>query len=399
MYLKTNIVVTLACLGLCHLASAQLIQSITYKGLKNTKELYLQQFVTSKEGESLDSLMLWKDKQRLTNLEVFSNVDFEVTESNGDYAVEFICTELRTLLPIFSFGGIEENFWVQAGFSEVNLGGFGNKLTTYYQYYDRSSYAAHLSFDRIKQSDWGVNVNLIHWSTLEPLFFGADEVEYEYTNNTIGASAIRHLNFTDRIEIGGAFFTERFARYTEGTFDGAPDLVDKAKLLGKTTLVWNRVNYHFFYLDGWHNQLNIQTVQSLDNDPAFYIFFNDFKYLRQVGHQGNFASRLRLGLSSNEESPFAPFVLDSYLNIRGIGNRVDRGTGAIILNLEYRQTLREGENTAIQGVLFSDMGSWRNPGGDFSDFSKTDNLVLFAGGGLRFIHKKIYNAIFRIDYV
>ena len=105
-----------------------------------------------------------------------------------------------------------------------------------------------------------------------------------------------------------------------------------------------------------------------------------------------------MGLSSNHESPFAPFVLDSYLNIRGIGNRVDRGTGALILNMEYRHSLLEKERIAIQGVVFSDTGSWRNPGGNLDDFSNPDNFVLFAGGGLRFIHKKIYNAILRVDY-
>ncbi len=104
------------------------------------------------------------------------------------------------------------------------------------------------------------------------------------------------------------------------------------------------------------------------------------------------------GLSSNQESPFAPFVLDSYLNIRGVGNRVDRGTGAIILNAEYRYSLLEKDRIAIQGILFSDTGSWRNPGGNFSGFTDSNNFVLFAGGGLRFIHKKIYNAILRIDY-
>ena len=169
-------------------------------------------------------------------------------------------------------------------------------------------------------------------------------------------------------------------------------------MLGKLTFVWNRVNYHFHHLSGLHNQLNIQTVQSISNDPAFYIAFNDTKKFWRSGTKGNFAARLRLGLSSYEESPFAPFVLDSYLNIRGVGNRVDRGTGAIILNAEYRHTFYDKKQATVQGVLFSDSGSWRNPGGGFDDFSRQDNIVWFAGGGLRFIHKKIYNAIFRIDY-
>jgi hypothetical protein len=53
---------------------------------------------------------------------------------------------------------------------------------------------------------------------------------------------------------------------------------------------------------------------------------------------------------------------------------------------------------ALQGVIFSDSGSWRNPGGNLSDFTDAENFVLFAGTGIRIIHKKIYNAVFRIDY-
>jgi len=48
--------------------------------------------------------------------------------------------------------------------------------------------------------------------------------------------------------------------------------------------------------------------------------------------------------------------------------------------------------------VFIDAGSWRQPGGDFSDFGKSENIRVYPGLGLRFIHKKIYNAIFRIDY-
>ncbi|MEO9869328.1 POTRA domain-containing protein [Ekhidna sp.] len=385
-------------LSIASISYSQEIEAIRFEGLKKTKPSYISQFISIQKGDPLDSTEIIEVKQRLANLEMFSDVQFEVQELNQGVELVYVFQELYTLLPIFSFGGIEENFWVQVGASEANLGGKGNKLTAYYQYYDRNSFATHLTFDRIRQSQWGANVNLIKWSTLEPLFFSGQTVEYEYDNYTLGANVIRYLNFTDRIEFGGAFFTEDYRKFTEGDFEGAPEKVTKNKLLGKATFIWNRVNYHFFYLDGLHNQLNIQTVQSLDNDPAFYIAFNDVKYFKRSGKRGNLATRLRLGLSTNEESPFAPFVLDSYLNIRGVGNRVDRGTGAIIWNTEYRRTLRDREKIAVQGVLFSDLGSWRNPGGNFSDFAESQNFVLFAGGGFRLIHKKIYNAILRVDY-
>jgi len=48
--------------------------------------------------------------------------------------------------------------------------------------------------------------------------------------------------------------------------------------------------------------------------------------------------------------------------------------------------------------VFIDAGSWRQPGGDLSDFGKSENIRVYPGLGLHFIHKKIYNAIFRIDY-
>jgi len=376
----------------------QNISSISIEGLKKTKESYVRQFVTVRVGDRLDSAQLEADRKRLTNLEMFGDCQIRIDEiKEGNYHITFRCDELHTLLPIFSFGGIEENFWIQVGASEVNLSGRGHKLTTYYQYYDRSSYAAHLTFERIKQSNWGANVNFVKWSTVEPLFFDEGAVEYDYDNWTFGATAIRYFKFRDKLEFGGAYFTEDYKRLGE-SFAFAPLQVSTQKVLGKILYTIDRVNYHFFYVDGVKNQFNLQTVRSLDDDPPFYISFNDFHYFKRIKGRGNFATRLRVGLSSNEQSPFAPFVLDSYLNIRGVGNRVDRGTGAIILNAEYRQTLLEKEKIAIQGVVFSDTGSWRNPGGNFNDFTDSNNFVLFAGGGLRFIHKKIYNAILRVDY-
>jgi hypothetical protein len=107
---------------------------------------------------------------------------------------------------------------------------------------------------------------------------------------------------------------------------------------------------------------------------------------------------LRVGLSSNDKSPFAPFALDNNLNIRGVGNIIDRGTGVIVLNTEYRKTLYEKGWFVLQGNAFIDSGSWRQPGGNFSDFVASDNFRVYPGIGLRVIHKTIFNATFRIDY-
>jgi len=46
------------------------------------------------------------------------------------------------------------------------------------------------------------------------------------------------------------------------------------------------------------------------------------------------------------------------VNIRGLGNRIERSTAALILNLEYSQTVFE----SAQFVAFSDTGTWRKAG-------------------------------------
>ena len=139
-------------------------------------------------------------------------------------------------------------------------------------------------------------------------------------------------------------------------------------------------------------------MTSLESLPDFLIGWNDFYYFNRIGSKGNFASRLRLGLSSNEKTPFAPFSVDNNVNIRGVGNTIDRGTGSIVLNTEYRHTLYEKSWFILQGNAFVDSGTWRQPGGNFSDFTNMDNIKVYSGLGLRFIHKKVFNAIFRIDY-
>jgi hypothetical protein len=103
-------------------------------------------------------------------------------------------------------------------------------------------------------------------------------------------------------------------------------------------------------------------------------------------------------LSSNDKTPFAPFSLDNNLNIRGVGNIIDRGTGVVVFNTEYRTTIYEKKWFVVQGNAFLDSGSWRQPCGNFSDFIDSNNLRIYPGIGLRFIHKTIFNATFRIDY-
>jgi len=85
-------------------------------------------------------------------------------------------------------------------------------------------------------------------------------------------------------------------------------------------------------------------------------------------------------------------------NLRGVGNRVDRGTAQLVLNLEYRQTVFAIGAWASQLVLFSDLGTWRNPGGILGDLADPDELRHFVGTGIRIIYNKFFLATLRLDY-
>ena len=108
--------------------------------------------------------------------------------------------------------------------------------------------------------------------------------------------------------------------------------------------------------------------------------------------------RLRLAISTNNNTPFAPFVVDSHVNIRGVGNRIDRGTAQVVFNAEYRHTIFDTNKWAAQSVVFSDSGTWRKPGGELSDLLNSEQFRQFIGGGIRIIYKKYYGAVFRVDY-
>jgi len=219
-------------------------------------------------------------------------------------------------------------------------------------------------------------------------------------NNTgFELNGLYQFNLQHQIELGGSIFNESYD-FLEGENDGSVPLsfdVDKFQINLKYE--YNKIKREEQYISGFRSILNVQqVVSSEDILPDFIIGWNDFLYYKRLGRKGNLAGRLRLGLATNDNSPFAPFAVDNNLNIRGVGNSIDRGTGVFVLNAECRHTIYEKNWLIVQSNIFIDAGSWRNPGGDFSDFTNPDNFRIYPGVGFRFTHKKIHRATLRIDY-
>ncbi len=382
--------------------STPTIREIHFEGLKKTKASYLASFLKTAIGQPADSALIAGDRQTLLNLEPIADVKFRLDSAQENTMVLlFDITEALTLFPIVNFGGVRGNFWYQLGFTDANWGGKGIKITTFYQNNDgRDNFSFHYRNAHLSGSLWGASFSAVRWASIEPLFFREETVFYDYSNSSIGATLIKHFLNRQYIETGLTYFVEDYNKNSrhDGAATPGPEQERLPKFLHKFVHRIDRINYLGLYRSGYDNLLNFQTVFNLEDQSLFYILLNETRYFQRIGSRGNFASRLRIGLSTNNDSPFAPFVLDSYINIRGSGNRIDRGTAALILNLEYRHTLFDWQKIDSQVIAFSDTGTWRSPGGRLQELIAFEDIRHFVGVGLRLGYKRAYNAILRLDY-
>lgn len=389
-----------------------LITSLTYaqnvivsdfkvEGLKRTKDFEIKKLTRIKVGSALDSLLIQKDIERLKRLPSISHADFRVFFLiNGVCDVIYIIEENFTLIPFANlFSSSNDNFAFRVGLEEFNLFGRNIEIGGFYQYDVFNSYGLNIKAPYLFNDKFGLGLSYKNLTTQEPVFFETEDAQYRYNNEGVEFSGLYQFNFKNRIELGFSFFVEDYQYISGATSPQVPLALNVEKHLFKFIYNYNSINYNYHYLEGFKSYLNFQYVGSSDTSlPEFLIGFNDFAYYHRIGNRGNLANRLRVGFASNLKTPFAPFSVDNNLNIRGVGNTIDRGTGVVILNTEYRHTLIEKNWFVLQSNVFVDAGSWRNPGGELSDFSKNQNIRVFYGGGIRFMHKKIFNAIFRMDY-
>lgn len=375
------------------------ISSIKLEGLERTKESYIQLFIETKPGDIYDSIQLEKDRQRIANLEIIGEVVLQKAISNEGIEITFIFKEMINIIPILSFGKTKGNFWLRTGMQDANINGRGNKLIAYYQNYDGHSIFIDYQVSRIKKKPIGFSGTFIRWSTLEPLIInGMAPTNYVYDNLNTGMAITRYLGYKKSLELGISGFEEYYKQLMNPINILAIESLQRKGGLVKLIFRSNHLNYSYFIIDGYSLKFNAELIKRISVSNVFFIAFSDLKYFKKIGKHGNFATRLRLGLSTNEKTPFAPFVLDNYINIRGVGNRVDRGTGSIVANVEYRQTIFNSRLLASQLVAFADFGSWRKPDGNFTDFSKSKNMQAFSGLGLRLIYKRAFDTMVRLDY-
>ncbi len=393
--------ILILCFGLCFSQEKDVV-SLEIIGLKKTKASFLNKIIEVKQNRVLDSVQLDEDMIRLKRLPGISHAYYQVflTDTSEGYNVFYNVEENFTLIPSINIWTTSNNqFSYKVGLYDFNFLGRGIAFGGFYQNNGYDTYSVNFRAPYLFSKKLGLAANYQDWKSEEPLYFKGQSANYLYNNKSIEVLGLYELNTTNKFNIGASVFNEKYQYISGDIPEEVPGNLDLDKLLLKFVYDFDKLNYSYQYVSGFRSLLTLQSVTSNNKmQDDFFIGWNDLLYFKRISDKGNWANRLRLGLATNSESPFAPFALDNNLNVRGVGNLIDRGTAVILLNTEYRHTFYEKGWFALQGNAFVDSGTWREPGGDFGDFVDSENIKIYPGIGLRLIHKKIYNAIFRIDY-
>lgn len=378
-----------------------LVSEIEFEGTKRTKVSFLQKLVANEIGTEVDTVSLNDKVQQIQRLPSISRAEYEIVPlTGGKSLILFSVVENYTLIPYANiFTSNNEKLAMRVGLQEFNFLGRNITLGAFYQYDVFNSFGLNFEAPYLLGSKWGFAVNYHNLTTQEPIFFESTSADYRYNNRAIELMGLYQINSSSRLSFGGGVFTENYDYITGAVSENVPLSLDIDKALFKLIHQYDGVNYNYQLLNGFRNTFNFQYVKAIKGGlPSFVIGFNDLLYFRELWGKGVWANRLRLGLSTNEETPFAPFSVDNNINIRGVGNTIDRGTGTIVFNTEYRHNFIDKDWFILQGNFFVDAGTWRNPGGGLDDFTNIDNVRVYPGIGLRFVHKRVFNAVFRIDY-
>ncbi|WP_299669344.1 outer membrane protein assembly factor [uncultured Polaribacter sp.] len=385
----------------CNYGQEKRISSFKIIGNKKLKTSYLYKILSTESGIVLDSATIEKDIVFLKRLPAVSHAYFEVKkEKENVFEVQFIIQENFSIIPELNFWTTtNKQFAYKVGLYDYNFSGRNITLGGFYQNNGFDSYGINFRAPNLFSKKWGLAIHHQNWKSEEPLYFENNSANYLYNNISFEVLALHQFNLKNSIDFGLNIFREKYKYLSGATSPSVPLFLNLDKALLKIVYSYNSLNYNYQYVSGFKSVFFAQyVITENDFQNNFLIAWNDFFYYKRLGSNGNWANRLRFGLASNEETPFAPFALDNNVNLRGVGILVDRGTGSFVLNTEYRHTVYDKNWLAIQTNVFSDIGSWRNPGGELSDFFQNKNLRIYSGFGLRFISKKIYNATFRIDY-
>jgi outer membrane protein assembly factor BamA len=383
-------------------AQTAVVEAIEFKGLERTKEKFLRRIIKTKPNAPIDSAKVALDIERLNRLPGIAKATFvRDTVTNGNQRLTYIIDENFTIIPGLRIStAANGDFAFRVSLFEFNALGANHLIGGYYQNEVFSSYGAFVESRYLFSNRLGLGINFQNNNTFEPIFFDNETIiNYRYLNTVFETYLMYEFDFRNRGEIGFSLENDQYT-FEDGAINVAlPNQLSTDRLNLRAQYEYINIDIDYQYVTGWRDQIDVQVLTRGDGLLTNNLIINnDLEYLTRIGKRGNWASRLRLGFATNNTSPFAPFVVDNQINIRGGGNVVARGTASATINTEYRHTLLEKGWFVLQSNTFLDVNTQRQVGQGFSSAFDTENVRIAPGVGVRFIHKRIFIAVFRLDY-
>lgn len=385
--------------------NAQKVNEVKIEGNKRTRTNFLKRLAFVKAGSELDTARIASDERRFRLLPSVASASSKLEKiDNDNYNVIYTVVENFAIIPGLNVSqDVNEDLSYRVSLFDFNFLGENQIVGGFYSKNVFDSYGFFWEAPNLLTRKWGLGVNYQNNVLQEPIFLDDEsEVNYKFDSKAFEFRVFYEHNFNNRFELGVNISDEDYELLNGDLPDDLPETLGVNRVSAVGEYEYNNITNEFQYVEGFRSLFKLNFTLASNGDNEFlknsFIGRNDFEYFKRIGEKGNWANRVRLAYATNTTTPFAPFALDNQLNIRGVGNVVDRGTASIVLNTEYRQTLYEKGWFAMQANAFIDAGTWQNPGEELSDLVTGESASLFTGLGLRFIHKRIFNAVFRLDY-
>ncbi len=368
------------------------IDSVSVIGLERTDAGFLSQFIKTQKGKVFKKDIFEKDVQRLKNLKIFHHVNYQIKELDDDTIQIIIEVEEKlTILPVLTGGFINDIFWIQPGLIDFHFLGNQSILSILYRYYQRHSLQGFYKNRFLFNEHWGFSLEIAYLATIEPIdIFGFNSISL-YNVDIIKINPTIHYNLSlyQTLQFTMGYLRELYLKVSPNTF--GPDLYQQDKLLLKVDYNFDKINYYKELHKGPSNFLILEAVYDIPKQFDFFKIYNEYRHFFQFFENGTLALRNRFGISSNFTSIYPPFVIDTFFNVRGAGNRTHRGYIENTINLEYRHLFPVISWLSVQMVCFSDNALL---------LSRRNQILFFtyAGGGVRIILPKIYRGIVAFDY-
>lgn len=381
------------------------ISKIEIEGNKRTKTNFFKRLAFVKEGSVIDSSLITSDIRRFKLLPSVASASYKLEkQDNTNYKLTYLIVENFAIIPGLNVSqDVNGDFAYRMSVFDFNFLGQNQIIGGFYSKNVFNSYGFYWEAPNLFNRKWGMGFNFQNNVLQEPIFLdGNRDVNYKFNGKAFELAVFYEHNFHNRFELGVNYANNDYTYLNGNLQNELPETlgIERISIIGEYE--YNNITNNYQYVEGFRSILNYNFTVSSKGDKDllrnYFIGRNDFEYFKRFRERGNWANRLRLGYATNTTTPFAPFTLDNQLNIRGVGNVIDRGAASIVLNTEYRYTLFEKGWFAFQTNAFVDAGTWQSPSGKIGDLFNGSNTSLFTGLGVRFIHKRIFNAVFRIDY-